>query len=127
MWIILEVVHPTNGIELFPDCLKVKYFRQTYLCNVCISGRLFKELVEHERESGVHAEGRPLPVTDRHGHWIRPRLCSIELYKKIGILKKYHISVYEKLVQTSDIMSVFKGIYVGHSSTFSGHFGCHKP
>ena len=36
-------------------------------------------------------------------------------------------SVYEKLLKTSDIMSDFQGIYVGHSSTFSGHFRCHKP
>ena len=34
---------------------------------------------------------------------------------------RYKCSVYEKLFKTSDIMSVFKGFCVGHSSTFSGH------
>ena len=38
-----------------------------------------------------------------------------------------HYSVYEQLFKTSDILSFFKGICVGHSSTFFGHFGCHKP
>ena len=42
-------------------------------------------------------------------------------------MESFTSSVYEKLFKTSDIKSVFKGICVGHSSTFSGHFGCHRP
>ena len=55
---------------------------------------------------------------------------ALRFYKKerdtTGILDHPSHSVYEKLFKTSDIMSVFTGIRVGHSSRFSGHFGCHK-
>ena len=58
--------------------------------------------------------------------------CKVS-YDKVGTTKhnwsarcEYN-SVYEQLFKTSDIMSVFKRICVGHSSTFYGYFGCHKP
>ena len=65
-------------------------------------------------------------------HHTSDRTTSLSTYYIMYVYEYIYIyihiySVYEKLFKTSDIMYSFKGIYVGHSSTFSGHFACHKP